>query len=68
MRPESRRLAIGSLIAVAAALTLTACATEENAVTDSAAGAVAADTVPPCTGDNAGLTRSRTRCRGRRVT
>ena len=56
MRPESRRLAIGSLIAVAAALTLTACATEENAVTDSAAAAVAADTVPPCTGDNAGLT------------
>ena len=55
MRPESRRLAIGSLIAVTA-LALAACAAEENAVTDSAAAAAALDTVPACTGDNAGLT------------
>jgi glucose/arabinose dehydrogenase len=56
MRPESRRLAAATLIAVAASLTLTACATEENAVADSAAAVASADTVPPCTGDNAGLT------------
>ena len=56
MRTESRRLTIGALIAAAASLALTACAAEENAVTDSAAAAAAADTVPACTGDNAGLT------------